>query len=215
MRTTRAAILMLCAAVVAAITVVAFSTREPSYDGRSLSEWVMDVGGGPADIGAAKIAISHIGTNAFPYFIHWIQYRPLSRNTYLRWLPPSIGVSTEQYLRANRAAVTFGFVGEAPDSVLRKLAHLAQDQDKNISARAKKALLSMGEHSCAALSILMTNSPPIYRRRAISSLFLERPPPIDATNAVPNLIRCLNDPDEVVRSFATGALQRIQPQALK
>src|SRR3569832_1231853 len=59
----------------AAAAVVLFREREPDYDGRSLSSWVIRCGdsrltGGDA---AAQQAITKIGTNALPFLLRWIQ----------------------------------------------------------------------------------------------------------------------------------------------
>src|SRR5438874_13488245 len=61
------------------VGVVLVPSREPSYGGKKLSEWVLQscTGGLGADvrIAQAEDAIRHIGTNAVPYLLAWGRYR--------------------------------------------------------------------------------------------------------------------------------------------
>src|SRR2546422_797856 len=78
--------LLMCALLLAGAALVAvskLSTKgEPAYAGRPLSEWVLLYArldpvkaGSPATSEAAQ-AIRHIGTNALPLMVRWIQYEP-------------------------------------------------------------------------------------------------------------------------------------------
>jgi HEAT repeat protein len=53
-----------------------FTTVEPSYGGRPLSYWVAILGSSPppSDEEKAKSAIDHIGADALPFLVKWIQY---------------------------------------------------------------------------------------------------------------------------------------------
>jgi hypothetical protein len=64
-----------CAAI--AVTVLILfpsSNTEPTYDGHSPSYWVENCRGIGKPQEKASEANSHIGTNAIPYLIKWIQY---------------------------------------------------------------------------------------------------------------------------------------------
>jgi len=55
--------------LVASIVIVVRPDPEPSYGGRSLSEWVARLAADqPSAVKGAEEAIQHIGTNALPYF---------------------------------------------------------------------------------------------------------------------------------------------------
>src|ERR1043166_359150 len=49
--------------------------REPEYGGKRLSEWVQNLTYEPP-YGEAHEAVLHVGTNAIPYLLKWIQYEP-------------------------------------------------------------------------------------------------------------------------------------------
>jgi hypothetical protein len=51
--------------------------REPEYNGAALSTWLARCGStNQSESLAAVAAIRHIGTNALPFLIRWIQYEP-------------------------------------------------------------------------------------------------------------------------------------------
>ena len=71
---------ILLAAILALASVVTISvwpdaSPEPRYNGRKLSDWVLDYPqAGASD--EAEAAIRAIGTNAIPCLLRWIQYEP-------------------------------------------------------------------------------------------------------------------------------------------
>jgi hypothetical protein len=76
-------ILFACAGLVVAGTIAALTLtrhpREPEYAGRSLSQWLAAYNqtvnfGGPEKPEPSADAIRHIGTNALPWLLDWIQY---------------------------------------------------------------------------------------------------------------------------------------------
>lgn len=54
-------------------------TREPSYAGGKLSQWLETYTDqlAPGDSDQAYAAVRHIGTNAVPCLLNWLEYRPL------------------------------------------------------------------------------------------------------------------------------------------
>lgn len=214
----RGVLLTGCSGVVlAAAVLIYWSLREPRYDGRSLSHWLARLVvhtwrewppvPNAAERTRAQEAIGHIGTNALPYLMRWIEYRPTFDNEFFRWLrarrprfvPPS-SVSDGE-LRAREAAEAFRYITNPPPATLRELARLAQDQDRTIKERARIAISNLGEHSAVALTVLMTNDAPGLRHYAIQRLSQVFSPQ-------------LKDPYGAVRIEATNALQRIAPETL-
>jgi len=65
-------------AVVILVLLVWPSEREPEYNGVTLSAWLLrcSTANNQAESFAAVDAIRHIGTNAMPFLIRWIQYEP-------------------------------------------------------------------------------------------------------------------------------------------
>src|SRR2546425_11158597 len=76
MRRRRNYVLIFALGIVVAGLVVAFiPSREPSYAGKRLSEWVDGYAAAwPNAQSESDEAIRHIGTNAVPYLLKWIQY---------------------------------------------------------------------------------------------------------------------------------------------
>ena len=138
--------------------------REPEYKGVPLSEWLKgyeNLRGNlwvmPANkldaISESISAVRHIGTNALPFLIRWIQYeQPGWRWSVVRvaWkLPPAIRDSRAgSWLladraedRADRAVAGFAFLGTNATPVLPELQHLAKNANKPQTAyRAESAL---------------------------------------------------------------------------
>ncbi len=59
-------------------------SREPRYQGRSLSDWLFQAeqsNNKPAEFEAARKAVLSIGTNAIPFLLKWTEYprRPSDR----------------------------------------------------------------------------------------------------------------------------------------
>src|SRR5437660_11441199 len=74
----RGVYLIVAILVVAGVLVAVFNReREPEYGGKRLSEWVEQYADHSDSLGQkaeAADAIRHIGTNAVPYLIEWLQY---------------------------------------------------------------------------------------------------------------------------------------------
>lgn len=82
----RRRILLILIGSVAAVTLAIFiwpRDREPEYDGVSLSQWLQRYKDNKPQ---ATEAIQHIGTNAFPFLLHWIQYEKPSWRNFLNHL---------------------------------------------------------------------------------------------------------------------------------
>jgi hypothetical protein len=129
---------------------------EPEYKGKTLATWLLQRGSGSyLQMAEADAAIRHIGTNALPYLIRWIQYESGWKDSIapkvVKW--PVIGNSrfvqriiwnTTAY-RANSAAnglyvlgpEVYGFGSPAIDELLR----LANNPKKpETQARAMRLL---------------------------------------------------------------------------
>src|SRR4051812_28133379 len=86
MRTRRFYLLLIgVLALIGVLVAVVSGPREPEYKGKKLSEWVIEYrryawASAPSfdqtRFDEAKDAISHIGTNALPSLVKWIQYEP-------------------------------------------------------------------------------------------------------------------------------------------
>jgi hypothetical protein len=59
--------------VLMAVVWAVLRDREPTYDGRTLSEWA---GLSPGREKEGSDAIRHMGTNTFPTILKWLRYKP-------------------------------------------------------------------------------------------------------------------------------------------
>jgi hypothetical protein len=144
-----------CLAAAILVLLVWPREREPQYNGVTLSTWLVCCGStNYADSLAAVDAIRHIGTNALPFLIRWIQYEPgwkdsLGRKI-LGW--PVIGNRRDvqkliwnmtQY-RANTAVNGFKILGSDANPTLPELQRMADNSKAPETAiRATQCLIYM------------------------------------------------------------------------
>jgi len=154
----RRRLLRILLASVASITLAFFiwpREREPEYNGIPLSKWLERCGStNQAESLAAVAAIRHIGTNALPFLIRWIQYEPGWKDTLgrkiLGW--PVLGGRRDvqkliwnmtQY-RAITAVNGFRILGSEANPALPELQRLADNAKAPETAiRATQCLILM------------------------------------------------------------------------
>ncbi len=147
---------------------------QPSYQGKSLSEWVilLDTEEPPTSTAAAE-AVRKMGTNALPCLLTWIRTP----------VPPwTLGLASKAYERAILlpswlTAVCFRPIcaghalvelGPATNSAVPELTRLANDQSDSTRARiATEALDQLGKTSFPALLVALTNRSEDIRARAV------------------------------------------------
>lgn len=135
--------------------------REPEYNGVPLSAWLKGFEKINRETPAAKLedisksasAVRHIGTNALPFFIRWIQYDEPGwrRSIYgVAWkLPPTLLysragrwlVTDGAQARANSAVYGFAFLGTNATPALPELKRLVKKPSKG--ARQYRAELAV------------------------------------------------------------------------
>src|SRR5262245_59418301 len=77
MRKRRFYLLLIGVLVVMGVLIAVLSRpAEPEYQGRRLSDWIIIYASERNAREEAKDAISHVGTNALPWLVKWIQYEP-------------------------------------------------------------------------------------------------------------------------------------------
>ncbi len=131
--------------------------REPEYNGVTLSTWLVRCGStNQAESLAAVDAIRHIGTNALPSLLLWIQYEPGWRYSLgaemLTW--PVVGKSRAVqrlvwHMRGNRASIAangFRILGSIANPAMPELQRLADNPKQPQTAiRATQCMLLMSQ----------------------------------------------------------------------
>jgi HEAT repeat protein len=193
--------------------------KEPSYEGKTLSQLMelSDPQNGSRDKSQRKLAaegIRHIGTNAIPYFLTWIQYdepgwvTKLRDSTDDRRTGKSI-VPVKMLFRANLATRAFRSLGEDADYAIGDLVRLMNRGDSGeVPSRATWALAFMGRPGALPpLMAVITNLHSPVRLDAVSGM---QEMGSNAQPAVPLLIECLKDKDEMVAKEAAWSLGELQ-----
>jgi len=189
-------------------------SREPSYGGKRLSEWVglLPADASPNGKSEAEGAVRHIGTNALPFLLDCIQVEP-SRlrikfeapvNKFLKTVNPAWKLSQKKYLRANNAMRALQVLGPEAKSVISELSRLLNDTNAPLTmGRAARALPHLGKDALPVMIVALRSQHQVVRRLAASNLeWLGT----NARPAVPELIGFLNGPDEYIAYGASYAL---------
>ena len=179
MRLVLCSILMLFGCAVAATAWLLFrEVHEPSYNSKSLSDWLVAYGEASRFYPrphAADEAIRHIGSNAVPYLLTWLQYEDslwLRRCAFtLNKAPvgfrcPATNISAwivNNHIRRNKrygvAIWGFGIIGSDARSAVPTLAALAVDYKRpRVASRAVRVLQDLGTNALPAMPLLLRSS---------------------------------------------------------
>jgi hypothetical protein len=186
--------------------------REPSYRGRTLSEWAELAG--PAslwkDSDEEVQAVRAIGTNALPTILKWISYQPSpSRKkmaALMEHLPSGLTSDSVSFAeeRAGCAVTVFHILGPQARVAIPELSRLALTAPDEIRAsRCMIALTHLGPEALPSALALITNGPPHTRYWAMLTLYEFG---TNAAAAVPVLVECLNNPDNYIAGAAADTL---------
>lgn len=204
----RPLVLLTVGLVVGLTALVWHGPREPGYQGKLLSEWLKayrPVGGRAPGSQQAADAVRHIGTNALPFLLSWIEDQQdpppwRARLLSYAWKPGSPGreillqTIAIREVRGTRAAWGFEILGEAARPAIPDLVRVANQGRAGSSPAATAALAYLGKDALLPLLALMTNSSSLVRYQAYLSA-----PQMEylGTNARPGvvlLIHYLSDP---------------------
>jgi len=199
--------------------------REPSYQGRKLSEWVefasqsiwTPSGWQVSDaklheIDQARSALRTIGTNALPPALKWIRYDPSPfRQRIVALAKKRFPSRVSRYFtnpehRAAQAVAVFEALGADARPAIPELTRLARTSSgEKRSYGCIDSLHYIGSEALPNILMLVTNSPPLTRWSAVSQLrYVPNPEP-----AVPVLAQCLDDKDSRLADKAAETLSSI------
>jgi hypothetical protein len=162
-------VLVVC--VLVGIGVVAFwpGEREPEYNGKKLSEWLnlyeeARFKEDPQKQRAGAEAVQHIGTNALPWLVKWIEYgRPAWKDRLVRFvvkIPSSTII--RWYTEGDRlgfgAVMAFEVLGPKAAPAVPELARIASRSGSGFSQMwAMDALSHIGREAFPTLLVAMGN----------------------------------------------------------
>jgi hypothetical protein len=186
--------------------------REPSYQGRTLSDWVEMVGPSSRwkDSDEEVRAVRAIGTNCLPTILRWIRYQPSKLGKKMAAVmerlpvgaePSSVSIAEE---RADCAVTVFHILGPRAHAAIPELSRLALTAPDEIRAsRCMNALTHLGPEALPAALALVTNGPSHTRYWAMLTLYDFG---TNAAAAVSILVQCLDDSDRYIANGAEDTL---------
>lgn len=193
-----------------ALLAILIPSREPSYDGRTLRDWLHELARNPEfdENSPAPLAIRHIGTNGLPILLAELRYKDSTPKRIAMKLNDWIGTKlerdpveiTSQWERRAVAAKAIQLLGPDATSAIPALAENLSDPD--LCADAAWVLAGMGE---PARSILLQNATATnYATRIVCATVL----PFYTNNAavVTSLQSLCSDPHPEVRQAAASSL---------
>lgn len=200
------------------------STSEPTYAGKTLREWLeLNIRNNRGEVPEAVENIRHIGTNAIPFLIRWMQhYReipPWRENIYdgLERLSGSgIVWKFARVLEADTfngllACEGLRILGPEAKSAIPELTRLANDASPpEIAARATMALGNIGEQATPSLLAILVHTNVFTRIEALYGLGRIG---TNAHIAVPTVLSLLTNSASDIRTAATNCLKKIAPRA--
>lgn len=234
----RRTLLFLIAAVacVGAIGAILLRPREPSYNGRKLSAWVEEYWSGTGiqqypsrtPHPEADAAVRHIGTNAIPWMLKWLDYEfsPWKTKS-LNWINRRVArINSSWELRdhdlVRHACVPNAFLALGPmgTGAVDELARLANGTGPQAQSCAVLVLGGLGQPAVPVLVGVLTNEQNQARRPllAVAARQLGRTcasDPETALPAVPVLLKLLNSSNAYTFNGASNALWKIKPGALE
>lgn len=204
-------VFLACAMLALAVLWQVLRDREPSYQGRALSEWVDQMQNRAYNAAEAQGAIRAIGTNAIPIAVKWISYEPrrFGKNRVVTLAREHLpGRISRNERRAYQAVIVFRALGADACSAIPQLTNLAlRTSDRARADRCIEALAHLGPEALPGMLTLVTNSPTDTRRKA---MFWLHSFGTNAAVAVPILIQCLDDKDSVLANQAASILSNLR-----
>jgi hypothetical protein len=208
--------LLVCVAVITA-TVALCWEREPTYNGKALSQWLA---GGEDERVAwlltdpnrpdTRDAVLHIGTNAFPCLLRWIRYSPPAwRQTFDKRLGGVWPWYESRVLRAEGrmqlGVMGFRVLGPRGAPAIPDLARLLRNPGrKKIDDPALDALTAIGKDSLPALFAVLGD--PKQQERYKIAWAIRQISLAEGFDDTYELEKRLNDPNLDMRVAVTNAM---------
>jgi len=201
--------------------------REPVYQGKKLSEWLKEYETthplGNRDDAAADEAVRHMGRNALPWLVRWVEYKPAAWKERVGKVAGRIpGLGSDRLLEDEILPVLaldgFAALGSEAQPAIPELVRFVTDPHRRADqGLPMMALIYTGQEGLAQVTNFLRNFNPAVRREAALTLALLSKSTAGRTfgQAAGPLAQALSDNDPLVRRAATNALGAIAPDVLK
>jgi len=225
-------LILLTILLVAVLLRVLLRTSEPIHQGKPLSYWLHTWAYSPGlkEKEEAKQATLHIGTNAVPFLLQYIDYtaprwkktttdafRKLKNTPLVGRIIPGPMTLDDAAVRAETAVYVFDALGQTAAYAYTDLARLACNARKpEPSERAIRVLMLRRSGATNALGLVLSNAPTRIRLKTL--LYVLGQHDLSLLRALqPALIHCLHDPDDDVvkwAAFNLTELKNAEPEAI-
>jgi len=204
--------LLLACGVVGGVTALLWpGEREPEYNGKKLSEWVLALDLGAFFRGDSRDeAIQHIGTNGLPFLIKWIGYE---EPAWVGRLPAPVdrllglkAAGRPKYRLAGLSVLAFQLLGTNAAPAIPELVRLDARARPGVSSRTSMAIRSVGD---AAVPFIIGCARSRDRETALDAIGFLGVYRSEVPVVAPVLREFLQSPDEYVRMVATNSLRRL------
>jgi len=222
-------ILLVAGAVLVLCAVLRPRDDEPSYQGRTLSEWLTVyednrvgplVKRDPELTKQAKDAVLHIGTNALPLLVGWLDYEPEK----WRYRAADVGAmlggnrlmriaAGKRMVRSGYALTAFEILGPQAAPAVPALTKLLTPWRDRTDA-ALMALMFIGEAGFPPLVSVVTNKTAPLAYRISAAQRIAAPGMNPGTNtawAAPPLLSCIDEPTLAPLAFSALGDLKIEP----
>lgn len=221
MRRRRVVLIMLgCLLVGAVVFSVRPTNHEPVYQGKRLSQWLVQYldapTGGQVE---ASNAVCAIGTNALPWLMNRIQHEA-SPSRWVKWvalgrkLPGRMGrtvatlLGDDSFYQLKLTFAGFQLLGPAASSAIPGLSQILRGSDAYASARAAEVMCCLGPQALPPLLSVIQDRRQSFGARAgaVGTVSHMGYLGVDGASAIPILLSCLSETNLLVRLLAVQAL---------
>ena len=211
--------------ILAATALVALTRpQEPSYNGQPLSAWILRLCNpdSPKSKEDATLAVRHIGTNAVPHLLRWLQRPPswelriqnlaedLPKSLVPTWALPDRNRQMQLYVGTEAAFQVLGSEAATAIPCLTRSLNAPTNQPAPIpTVAAACALAAIGPQGLPPLMAAVTNRQYETRFAALVAISTMKG---TVRPAMPALVQLLDDPRPEIREVITNALRAIAPE---
>lgn len=191
------------------VWLIAARSAVPSFNGRTLDDWLSEKEGIAPISDEAAAAIRNMGTNALPRLLELLSHEDSAIRAWAYvhlpgWSPVSL---TPYYVIQGRGAEGIKALGSSAKPAVPALARMFYNSDNGSQSDVAEALMAIGPEGVSIVQGGLTNANPMVRCAAVTSLS-----EMAATNTdvLAAFHRALTDPNHHVREAATNALKELR-----